>query len=191
MCRCDPQILGRSVYFGAGLRALRTHWPYPPAPSGNEIIERDQKKWSQQTERPAETHAYSADANRPALLISTHVIVSENPQQWYWRWHSLPEADAYSADAVWRELNWRGYVFRINPDGSFRIEDVVPGTYDLRVGLEEKLSRDDDAEGPFAGYYSTIKVPPMTEVYTDQPLDLGDLTLDMLGVEGVDASSGN
>jgi peroxiredoxin len=40
----------------------------------------------------------------------------------------------------------------------------------------------DEFEGPFARYRGTIEVPAMTETYTDRPLDLGILTLDVYGV---------
>ena len=40
-----------------------------------------------------------------------------------------------AGDAIWSDVDWRGYAFRIEPDGSFRIEDVVPGQYELTVDL--------------------------------------------------------
>ena len=38
------------------------------------------------------------------------------------------------------DLNRRHYSFRIQDDGTFRIEDVIPGRYKFTVWLEERLS---------------------------------------------------
>jgi peroxiredoxin len=134
-----PASYGRPVYFGAGLRQMRTHWPdLPPSPDGH-TTQRDADEWFDG---------------------------GPEPREWAHR------------VTIQGDLMWRSYAFRISPDGSFRIEDVIPGQYDLRVHfLEGNI-----ASGPFAGYRGTIDVPVTTRTPTDQPFDLGTLTLDMRGL---------
>lgn len=98
-------------------------------------------------------------------------------QKWRAQWRQTPEAKAFY-EAMWSNPNWRQYCFTIQEDGSFRIEDVIPGTYDLTVWLEEPFS----SQGPpeeIGGYHGTVEVPEMAEARSDEPLDLGELTLRM------------
>ncbi|MEN6335742.1 MAG: M56 family metallopeptidase [Phycisphaerales bacterium] len=102
-------------------------------------------------------------------------MTDRQQQEWLQRWWRSEEAAAYF-EAIWRDPNRRGYAFDIKDDGSFRIEDVISGEYDLVVSLEEQLP----GQGPpeeIGLYRGAVKVPAMTESYTEEPLDLGDLTL--------------
>lgn len=101
-------------------------------------------------------------------------MTQRQQQDWYRQWRKTPEAQAYY-DAIWQNPNQRHYTFRIAVDGTFRIEDVIPGKYDLNVWLEERLSGGRPEE--FGGYSGTVEVPPMDEAYSDEPLDVGDLVL--------------
>jgi peroxiredoxin len=94
--------------------------------------------------------------------------------EWFKQWYQTPEARTFY-DAIWHDLNRRHYTFRINEDGSFRIEDVTPGKYQMTVYLEERLGGDGRPE-EIGGYTGTIEVPPMTQAYTEEPLDIGELT---------------
>ena len=114
------------------------------------------------------------DPPRPA---NYQQMTKREQQQWSQQWRQTPAAQAYS-DAIWHDPNWRGYVFRINADGTFRIEDVIPGKYDLAVDLQEQHLNGGRYE-EFGGYRGPIDVPPMTAADADKPLDLGDLTLYM------------
>ena len=98
-------------------------------------------------------------------------------QAWHSKWRQTPEAEAFY-EAMWSDPNWRHYCFSIQQDGSFRIEDVIPGTYNLLVGLEERFTGQGRPE-EIGGYNGIVEVPPMAEASTDEPLDLGELTLSM------------
>ncbi|MEN6575120.1 MAG: M56 family metallopeptidase [Phycisphaerales bacterium] len=97
--------------------------------------------------------------------------------EWLKQWLKTPDAQAYY-DAIWHDLNRRHYTFRIQDDGSFRIEDVMPGTYEFTVWLEEQFTGQGRQE-EIGGYYGTAQVPAMMQTYTAEPLDLGDLALSM------------
>lgn len=71
------------------------------------------------------------------------------------------------------------YPFRLRPDGSFRVEDVPAGTYELRVTATEPP--------PAGSFYvrgksmgtlrETIKIPEMPGGRSDEPLDVGTLEI--------------
>jgi hypothetical protein len=104
-------------------------------------------------------------------------MTKREQQEWYSQWSKTPEAEAFY-DALWHDLGRRHYVFRIDKDGVFRIEDVVQGKYNLTVWLEERFTGPGRPE-EIGGYSGTVVVPPMTVTYTDEPLDLGNLPLAM------------
>jgi hypothetical protein len=98
-------------------------------------------------------------------------------QQWLNEWIKTPQAEAYY-DALWHDLNRRHYTFRIEDDGTFRIEDVIPGRYKFTVWFEERLSGQGRPE-EIGAYYGTIEIPAIPGGRTDEPLDLGNLTVGM------------
>jgi beta-lactamase regulating signal transducer with metallopeptidase domain/peroxiredoxin len=104
-------------------------------------------------------------------------MTKRQQQQWRTQWRKTDQYRQYS-DAYWHDPNWRHYTFRINDDGSFRIEDVIAGKYDFTVWIEERLGGGGPPE-EIAGYYGTIEVPEMPGGRSDEPLDLGELELSM------------
>ncbi len=102
-------------------------------------------------------------------------MTNRQQQEWHRQWRKTPEYQAWS-DTIWQDPNRRQYVFRIEADGSFRIEDVIPGKYDLEVWVEERPTGQGRTE-EIGGYSGKIEVPAMDEAYSDEPLDVGDLVL--------------
>ncbi|MHC4627479.1 MAG: carboxypeptidase regulatory-like domain-containing protein, partial [Planctomycetota bacterium] len=98
-------------------------------------------------------------------------------QDWYNKWSETSEARTYY-DTMWRDPGRRQYVFHIERDGSFRIEDVIAGRYSFTVWIEERLSGQGRPE-EIGSYYGSIKVPEMAGGRSDEPLDLGELELSM------------
>jgi RNA polymerase sigma factor (sigma-70 family) len=71
------------------------------------------------------------------------------------------------------------YAVKVEADGSFRIEDVVNGSYKLRFLLQEAPSNPYQryAAEPIAGAHREVTVPEMSGGRSDQPLDLGEVLL--------------
>lgn len=73
----------------------------------------------------------------------------------------------------------RRYDFNCNPDGTFRIEDVLPGKYNLRISFHEG----DNGPGmrmmspEIASLYKEVTIPGPADGYSDKPFDLGTLEL--------------
>ena len=133
--------------------------------------------------RDLQPHWTARGASEESFSDLKSPVFEGSQRAWYRLWCEPERVNALSSEDFSRYVNWRGYAFRINSDGSFRIEDVIPGTYELVVDLEERhVSGDPYDQKSFAKYRGTFEVPSMVEGYREQPLDLGALTLDMRGV---------
>jgi len=71
------------------------------------------------------------------------------------------------------------YSFAVEADGSFRAEDVEPGTYYLNYDVYEPPADSGGAWGKRIGLvYGKITVPEIPAGHSDEPLDVGTLVLD-------------
>jgi hypothetical protein len=70
---------------------------------------------------------------------------------------------------------------KLEPDGSFRIDDVEPGIYTLLIVVRERPT---DQSHPAIGgdelgrVQREVTVPPIPGGRSDEPLDLGSTTLE-------------
>jgi len=71
------------------------------------------------------------------------------------------------------------YPFGLRPDGSFRVEDVPAGTYELRVmATEPPPAGSFYVRGKSMGtLWETIEIPQMPDGRSDEPLDVGTLEI--------------
>jgi len=84
-----------------------------------------------------------------------------------------------SAEMKEARKNHRYYAVRIAENGSFRIENVLPGTYQLGINLTEP-SDDRFGSGPPIGSLARdVDVPEIPGGVTDEPLNLGELTIQL------------
>ena len=97
-------------------------------------------------------------------------------KQWHETWDNSDEGRAYTEAAKAA----RNYSFAIRADGSFRVEDVLPGVYQLDITL---MSGEPHTNGaaitsqPIARLRHEFTVPEIPEGQTDEPLDLRELEL--------------
>ena len=71
------------------------------------------------------------------------------------------------------------YAVKVEPDGSFRVDDVIAGSYDLTILLQEPPSSPFRPGGiePIATARRDVTVPEMPGGRSDEPLDLGAISL--------------
>jgi peroxiredoxin len=95
-------------------------------------------------------------------------------ERWWKDWLKSDEGKAY-------RLAYRGYDFVIEPDGTFRIEDVVAGTYRLLVRLRDDP---DDRRGGLGDMLARAEhqftIEEMPGGCSDEPLDLGEMELTII-----------
>jgi protocatechuate 3,4-dioxygenase beta subunit len=76
---------------------------------------------------------------------------------------------------------FHNYPLLLNDDGSFRVEDVVPGTYSLHVGLVDPTGGPNLSFGKYVAQVDhEFTLPEIPGGRTDEPLDLGQLQLKLL-----------
>jgi hypothetical protein len=81
-------------------------------------------------------------------------------------WRDSPESELFK-----REV--RNYEFPVRADGTFRVEDVLPGTYRMQVRADARVARG-EAPRLAAKAEIEIEVPDFSEA--DEPLDVGTLS---------------
>jgi hypothetical protein len=70
------------------------------------------------------------------------------------------------------------YLFGMEADGSFRVEDVPSGQYELWINLYEKPKDGSSGYGPIIGTINyDFEVPEMPSGRSDEPIDIGTLEL--------------
>ena len=94
-------------------------------------------------------------------------MTSESSRLYERKWRTSPEGEEWKHQV-------RNYEFPVAPDGTFRVDDVVAGSYRMQVRAE--------APG-FAGQGKrqiavaevNVEVPDLPEGRSDEPLDIGAL----------------
>lgn len=92
-------------------------------------------------------------------------------QEWLEAWRKTPEGHAHM-------LTGRRYSIRVEEDGSFRLDDIAPGTYALRFDVfEPTAGRGREYEHRIGGVDREIIAPETPDVPGGEPLDVGTLEL--------------
>ena len=99
-------------------------------------------------------------------------LSQEKKAEWVKHWRQTPEGWAYTQDL--NRAYCVNYPVKLEADGTFKIEDVIPGAYQWMVYHHQiKATR--------VQFWSmapdTVVVPEMEGGRRDQPLDLGELEL--------------
>lgn len=73
-----------------------------------------------------------------------------------------------------------GHNFIVNPDGTFRIEDVPAGKYKLQINMSEASAPTQPPGKPIGWVMHEFEVPKMPGGRSDEPLDIGTLKIEMM-----------
>jgi thiol-disulfide isomerase/thioredoxin len=108
---------------------------------------------------------------------------AEQRQRWRTEFGKSDAGKAYLA-ARQKVLDSPTYPLEVASDGSFRIEDVAAGTYDLRVRilLKEGVDPGDHTYGEIARGEGQVVVPPMPKGRSDEPLQTPPVVLRSIDV---------
>jgi len=103
-------------------------------------------------------------------------MTQEEIKAWREAWKESEEGKAFIKTWQQRLKQRRHYAVVIEPDGSFRVDDVPAEMYQLRVSVYERpkdrLSGREELIGSINYYF---EVPEMPERRSDEPLDIGIL----------------
>ena len=91
----------------------------------------------------------------------------EENRQYERAWRDSPEGELFKSEV-------RNYEFPVQPDGSFSVDDVHPGTYRLQVRADEPVP---GGKGTRRAAVAEIQVsvPEMARGQSGEPIDLGTL----------------
>jgi len=127
--------------------------------------------WS---EYPPQVHTKIPRPNMPNRWL---VMTTGERQAWIQAWLNSDEGRAYQqAGQVKPEIQY--YAVLPGPDGSFRVEDVPSGQYQLDMTLDERRTNGTSVVSyPLAHVERDFTVPEFPSGRSDEPLDLGNLEL--------------
>lgn len=104
-------------------------------------------------------------------------LTDQEQKAWFHAWGNTEEARNY-CERVFRETH--EYHFEIAPDGSLRIEDVKPGTYELLVRIIDPESELTGVFGQSLGLLrDQVMIPENLDVRNGEAFDLGSMELRM------------
>lgn len=109
----------------------------------------------------------------------------ETQRQWYRDWRRTQDALDFS-ERMWRET--KEHWFTLDEDGSFSIDDIAPGEYELFVRIIDPDSVVKGVFGePMGRLQMTVTIPKVRTAQGEGSIDLGTLPLDMYSALSIGA----
>ncbi|HZZ43716.1 MAG TPA: carboxypeptidase regulatory-like domain-containing protein [Tepidisphaeraceae bacterium] len=125
--------------------------------------------------------ANDAHSSRPKFPDNFKTMTQEEKKKWMEDWQKSAEGKAFMIAQQNAAANRKSFPFALNPDGSFRIDDVPAGTYQLAVAISDAAN---PRNGPWGKQLAAgtldVTIPDMPGGRSDDPLELPPLTLTAL-----------
>ncbi len=116
------------------------------------------------------------DLTPPPMPDDIKKASREKQQQWYRDWMKTDAGKARQAAMHTAMAGRRNYPFRVAADGSFCVEDVLAGTYDVSVNLRANTGPNGLGE-TIAGGWAGVVVPEMPGGRSDEPLQMTPISI--------------
>ena len=100
---------------------------------------------------------------------------AEAIRDWMKKWQESPEGKTWMSQSQQRQQSQR--IGSVDQNGLLRIDNAVPGHYELSVMLKAKDGGLPWDEPELLRYSAEISVPDMPGGVADEPLDLGKVTI--------------
>ena len=107
-------------------------------------------------------------------MIGRVVYDGTSPEKVDWRTNDPAVLDLPRAQRRMATTSWSSFASGFDENGRFRIEDVAPGTYDLKIPLSLPSDKRTNG-GPRDSMGEAILRVIVPEGPDDQPVDLGDV----------------
>jgi hypothetical protein len=112
----------------------------------------------------------------PPMPFLIRMSSAQTQQKWMRDWMKTDAGKAYFANQQKAFANMRNFPFSVSPDGSFRVDDVPAGDYQLSVSLRQTSGP--NGFGPeIAVGYADFTVPEMPGGRSDDPLQLDPVSV--------------
>lgn len=112
---------------------------------------------------------------RPRFPDDWPTMTDEQRRNWAQQWGNTEEGKAFQKESKKKLDNIQIFRLSIRPDGSFRVEEMPPGEYELNVLTKDWPTPKTAGWNGMLHYEFTVSEIPGG--YTDEPLDLGALVL--------------
>jgi protocatechuate 3,4-dioxygenase beta subunit len=116
----------------------------------------------------------------PPVPLLVRMLSEERQQQWMQNWLKTDEGKAYTAKQQKAMADIRNYPFAVSADGTFRIDDVPAGDYQMSISVQRS--------DPHRGYGGQLgigsagfTVPEMPGGRSDEPLQIDPVNVIALG----------
>ncbi len=104
----------------------------------------------------------------------------EKQRDWYQNWMKTDAGKAWMAAVQKANVGRRNYSFSVAGDGTFRVDDVLAGTYDVSVNLRSNNGQNGRGEAVGMGL-ARLVVPEMPGGRSDEPLQMDPIAVTRLG----------
>ncbi|MHC4482334.1 MAG: carboxypeptidase regulatory-like domain-containing protein [Planctomycetota bacterium] len=158
---------------------LSTQQLQPPYPDNfHNMTKKEQLRWYVNWQKTEEGKAFIKEHLLPEYPDNVTEMTMEEIRAWTKDWQKTEDGKAFMKAQQKRAKHRRHYAVRIEPDGTFRVEDVSAGTYQLYVHLFDKSRSGFSGREELIGSLNyDFEVPDMNEGASDEPLDIGTLEI--------------
>jgi hypothetical protein len=118
--------------------------------------------------------------NAPPMPLLVRMSSAETREKWMQDWMKTDAGKAYIADQQKAMANMRNYPFSVSADGSFRVDDVPAGDYQLSINMRQTSGP--NGFGPqIAVGYAEFTIAEMPGGRSDEPFQLDPVAVTKLG----------
>jgi hypothetical protein len=120
-----------------------------------------------------------SDSSFPAVPMPDDIrnATPEKQQAWGREWIKTDAGKAFVQKMQKSQMNRRSYPFTVNADGSFRVEDVLAGDYELNIDLRKNENRNGMPFERVGVGAVEFTVPEMPGGRSDEPLQIDPVTI--------------
>jgi peroxiredoxin len=179
-----PEDYNEPVNFSSGHSSLNSVGAtpmQPPYPEDFHLMpQREQFKWILDWQKTDEGKAMLEQNLMPEYPENIVDMTMEELQAWFKQWQESDKGKAYMNRMQEVHKDRRHYAVKIEPDGTFGVDDVPAGKYQLQIHVYDRPmnSYSGRRSHEIIGSVShEFEVPDANESPIDESFDLGDLTL--------------
>ncbi|MGD0767949.1 MAG: carboxypeptidase regulatory-like domain-containing protein [Tepidisphaeraceae bacterium] len=107
----------------------------------------------------------------PPMPLLVRMSSAETQQKWMRDWMKTDAGKAYAANQQKAFANMRNFPFSVSPDGSFRVDDVPAGDYQLSINIQQTNNQNGFGQ-PIGMGSAEFTIPEMPGGRSDEPLQL-------------------
>jgi protocatechuate 3,4-dioxygenase beta subunit len=118
----------------------------------------------------------------PPMPLLVRMSSAETQQKWMQNWLKSDDGKKYVAAIQEQQRNMRSYPVAVESDGTFRIDDVIPGDYSLNINIMKMVTDNGMQREEQLGIGSAdVTMPQIPGGRSDDPLQLDPIQITGLG----------